>query len=64
ILAAQQQQRPGGAPPPPVDTDLLLQIMTSVGFGCLGFFLLFNFLVYLFSFFQLRKPSTLERLDR
>lgn len=64
MLAAQQQQRPGGAPPPPVDADLLIQIMTSVGFGCMGILFLFSFLVYLFTFFQLRKPSTLERLDR
>ena len=64
MLAAQQQQRPGNAPPPPVDADLLIQIMTSVGFGCMGILFLFSFLVYLFTFFQLRKPSTLERLDR
>jgi hypothetical protein len=64
ILAAQQEQRPGGPPPPPVDADMLLQIMTTVGFGCAGILFLFNFLVYLFTFFQLRKPTTLERLDK
>jgi len=63
MLAAQQQQSPGGQNPPPVDFDTIMQVMTSVGMGCMGIIFLFNFLVYLFTFFQLRKPTTLERLD-
>jgi hypothetical protein len=63
MLEAQRQQPAGQNPSPDVDFDAIFQVISYVFVGCMGFILLINFLIYLFCYFQLRKPTTLARLS-
>lgn len=61
IEQAQQQQPNGNMRAE--DIDMIMQIAKYALLGCTGISLLAAFLAYMFSFQQLRKPSTLERLS-
>jgi hypothetical protein len=61
IQQAQQQQPNGNMRAE--DIDMIMQIANYALLGCSGVSLLAKFLVYMFGFLQLRKPSTLERLS-
>jgi hypothetical protein len=61
IEQAQQQQPNGNMRAE--DIDMIMQIAKYALLGCTGVSLLAAFLAYMFSFQQLRKPSTLERLS-
>jgi hypothetical protein len=61
IQQAQQQQPNGNMRAE--DIDMIMQIVNYALLGCSGVSLLATFLAYMFSFQQLRKPSTLERLS-
>ena len=47
----------------PANLEMIFQTVTYTAIGCFGISLVFAFLIYLFCFFQLRKPSTLARLS-
>ncbi len=57
-----QQQQPNGNMRAE-DIDMIMQTANYALLGCSGISLFAAFLAYMFSFQQLRKPSTLERLS-
>jgi hypothetical protein len=62
VASGMEQQNRGQRQLQPEEMDSVFQVMTYSMLGCVGIMLVFLFLIYLFCYFQLRKPTTLARL--